>query len=275
VTGRVSGRVAVVTGAARGIGRACAIRLAEEGADVAAIDIGAPMPTVPYRASSTTQLGETAAAIEALGRRCLPLVADVRDGEAVRAAVATAAGQLGSVDILVAAAGIDSWGRAWELTDEQWDAMLAVNLTGVWHSAKAVSPHMISQGSGAMVLIGSLLSHRANRKFAHYTAAKHGVLGLVRAFALELAEYSVRVNSVDPTVVFTDMVTSQAYMDNLIGHPGATEDEVRKHYLEWNVLPTPWIEARDVANAVLFLASDEARYITGVGLPLDAGAMLR
>jgi SDR family mycofactocin-dependent oxidoreductase len=264
-----------VTGAARGIGRACALRLAEEGADIAAVDIGAAMPTVPYEPSSTRQLEDTASAVRALGRRCLPLVADVRDGEAMRAAVASTVSEFGSVDILVAAAGIDSWGSAWELTDDQWDAMLAVNLKGVWQSAKAVSPQMISQRSGAMVLIGSVLSHRANRNFAHYTAAKHGVLGLVRAFGLELAEYNIRVNSVDPTVVLTDMVTSQQYMDNLIGHPGATEQEVRDHYLRWNVLPTPWIEPLDVANAALFLASDEARFITGVGLPLDAGAMLR
>jgi NAD(P)-dependent dehydrogenase (short-subunit alcohol dehydrogenase family) len=209
--GRIAGRVAVVTGAARGIGRACALRLAEEGADIAALDIGAAMPTVPYEPSSTRQLEDTAEAVRALGRRCLPLVADVRDGEAMRAAVASTVRELGSVDILVAAAGIDSWGSAWELTDDQWDAMLAVNLKGVWQSAKAVSPQMISQ----------------------------------------------------------------QYMDNLIGHPGATDEEVRNHYLRWNVLPTPWIEPRDVANAALFLTSDESRFITGVGLPLDAGAMLR
>ncbi len=273
--GRADGRVAVVTGAARGIGRACALRLAEEGADIAALDIGGPMPTVPYEASSPQQLEETASAVRALGRRCVPLVADVRDGDAMRQAVAAAAGELGSVDVLVAAAGIDSWGSAWELTDDQWDAMLAVNLKGVWQSAKAVSPYMIRQQRGAMVFIGSVLSHRANRNFAHDTAAKHGVLGLVRAFGLELADYNVRVNSVDPTVVFTDMVTSQPYMNQLIGHEGATDEEVRNHYLQWNVLPTPWIEPRDVANAVLFLASDEARFITGLGLPLDAGAMLR
>jgi SDR family mycofactocin-dependent oxidoreductase len=272
---RMAGRVAVVTGAARGIGKACALRLAEEGADIAALDIGAAMPTVPYEPASTRQLEETAAAVQDLGRRCLPLVADVRDGAAMRTAVASAVTELGSVDVLVAAAGIDSWGSAWELTDDQWNAMLAVNLTGVWQSAKAVAPHLISQRSGAMVFIGSLLSHRASRQFAHYTAAKHGVLGLVRAFALELAEHNIRVNSVDPTVVYTDMVTSQQYMDNLVGHAGATEQEVRDHYLQWNVLPTPWIEPRDVANAVLFLASDEARFITGLGLPLDAGAMLR
>src|SRR6185437_15333908 len=159
--GRVEGRVAVVTGAARGIGRACALRLAEEGADIAALDIGGPMLTVAYEPSSLQQLEETASAVRALGRRCLPLVADVRDGDAMRQAVATAAAELGSVDVLVAAAGIDSWGSAWELTDHQWDAMLAVNLKGVWQSAKAVSPHMIRQQRGAMVFIGSVLSHRA------------------------------------------------------------------------------------------------------------------
>ena len=126
-----------------------------------------------------------------------------------------------------------------------------------------------------MVLIGSVLSHRANRDFAHYTAAKHGVLGLTRAFALELAPYGVRVNEVDPTVVYTDMVMNQQYMDRTVGHEGATLDEVKEHYLRWNTLPVPWLEPVDVANAALFLASDEARYITGVSLLVDLGAMLR
>jgi NAD(P)-dependent dehydrogenase (short-subunit alcohol dehydrogenase family) len=175
----------------------------------------------------------------------------------------------------VTAAGIDSWGRAWELADDQWQMMIDVNLTGVWKTAKAVAPAMIEQKSGAMVFIGSVLSHRANKEFAHYTAAKHGVLGLMRAFGLELAPYRVRVNSVDPTVVFTDMVMNQSYLDRLGGHPGTTLDEAREYYLKWNTLPVSWIEPVDVANACLFLASDEARYITGVALPVDLGAMLK
>jgi NAD(P)-dependent dehydrogenase (short-subunit alcohol dehydrogenase family) len=153
--------------------------------------------------------------------------------------------------------------------------MLDVNLGGVWRSAKAVAPGMIRRRAGAMVFIGSVLSHRANRQFAHYTAAKHGVLGLTRAFALELAPSMVRVNSVDPTVVYTDMVTNQAYLDRLGGHAGTTEAEAREYYLKWNTLPIPWIEPRDVANAVLFLASEEARCITGVALPVDLGALLK
>jgi NAD(P)-dependent dehydrogenase (short-subunit alcohol dehydrogenase family) len=134
---------------------------------------------------------------------------------------------------------------------------------------------MIAQRSGAMVFIGSVLSHRANKQFAHYTAAKHGVLGLMRAFALELAPSMIRVNSVDPTVVYTDMVMNQAYLDRLGGHPGTTQEEAHAHYLKWNTLPVPWLEPVDVANAVLFLSSDEARYITGVALPVDLGALLK
>jgi NAD(P)-dependent dehydrogenase (short-subunit alcohol dehydrogenase family) len=189
-------------------------------------------------------------------------------------AVAQAVDTLGGLDIVVAAAGIDSWAPAWELSQEQWDAMIGVNLTGVWQTAKAAAPALIARGGGSIVLIGSVLSHRANRDFAHYAAAKHGVLGLVRGFGLELAPHSVRVNSVDPTVVNTAMVMNQAYHDRMIGHANATMEEVQEHYRRWNKMPQPWIEPIDVANAVLFLASDEARFITGVSLPVDLGAMV-
>jgi SDR family mycofactocin-dependent oxidoreductase len=275
MSGRVEGKVALVTGAARGIGRACAVRLAEEGADVALLDIGRAIETVPYAPSTPDQLEETAEAVRASGRRALTLTADVRDGPAMRDAVEATVRQLGGLGILVAAAGVDSWANAWELSDEQWDTMIGVNLTGVWQSAKAATPPMIQAGGGVMVFIGSVLSYRANKQFAHYTAAKHGVLGLTRAFALELAPHWIRVNSVDPTAVATSMIDSQAYKDRLVGHANATDDEVRALYLGWNVLPTPWIEPADVANAVLFLGSDEARFVTGIGLPVDAGAMLK
>ena len=204
--GRVEGKVAVVTGAARGIGHASAVRLAGEGADVIAVDLGRPLATVPYALGTQAQLENTVAEIESLGRRAVACAVDVTDGAALREAIDHAATLLGGLDLLVTAAGIDSWGAAWELSDAQWQAMIDVNLTGVWQSAKAVTPHMLARGGGAMVFIGSVLSHRANRQFAHYTVAKHGVLGLMRAFALELAPHMVRVNSVDPTVVETDMV---------------------------------------------------------------------
>ena len=275
MTGRVAGKVALVTGAARGIGRACALRLAEEGADVGLIDIARDVATVPYPGARPGELQSVADAVAGLGRRCVLQTADVTDGAAIAAAVEAVRAGLGRIDILVTAAGIDSWGSAWELTEDQWQRMIDVNLGGVWRTAKAAAPTMIAQGSGAMVFIGSVLSHRANRQFAHYTAAKHGVLGLTRAFALELAPHMVRVNSVDPTVVNTDMVMNQAYLDRLGGKPGTTLEDAKRHYLQWNTLPVPWLEPLDVANAVLFLASPEARYITGVALPVDLGALLK
>jgi SDR family mycofactocin-dependent oxidoreductase len=275
MNGRVAGKVAFVTGAARGIGRACALRLAEEGADIALLDLAAPVETVPYASSEPAQLEEVSRVIHGLGRRAVTIPVDVRDGPGMRQAADRVVRELGGIDIMVAAAGIDSWGRAWELTEDQWRTMLDVNLTGVWQSCKAVAPQMIRQRSGSMVLIGSVLSHRANVQFAHYTAAKHGVLGTMRAFALELAPHMIRVNSVDPTAVATDMIMNQRYMDQVVGHEGATIDEVRERNLQWNAMPVPWIEPIDVANAALFLASEEARFITGVGLLVDLGAMLK
>jgi SDR family mycofactocin-dependent oxidoreductase len=273
--GRLSNKIAVITGAARGIGRATALRFAEEGADVALLDIGRDVPGVPYAGARGGQLDEVAAEVEALGRKVMVLTADVTNTAQVNDAIAKVIAGWGRIDALVTAAGIDSWGKAWELTDEQWQTMIDVNLTGVWKTARAVSPAMIAQRSGVMVFVGSVLSHRANKEFAHYTAAKHGVLGVMRAFALELAPYGVRANSVDPTVVKTDMVMNQAYLDRLGGHPGTTLDEAREYYLKWNTLPIPWCEPVDVANAALFLASQEARAITGVALPVDLGALLK
>jgi (+)-trans-carveol dehydrogenase len=272
---RLERKVALVTGAARGIGRAVARRFAEEGADIVLLDIARDVPGVPYPGARQQQLDEAVAEVRKLGRQALARVADVTDGRTLSDAVAQAQKQFGLIDLLVTAAGIDSWGAAWELTDDQWQKMIDVNLTGVWKTAKAVAPVMIAQGQGAMVFIGSVLSHRANKSFAHYTAAKHGVLGLMRSFGLELAQHRIRVNSVDPTVVFTDMVMNQAYLDRLGGHPGTTLEEAKAYYRNWNTLPVPWIESEDVANAFLFLASEEARYITGVALPVDLGAMLK
>ncbi|HVT53479.1 MAG TPA: mycofactocin-coupled SDR family oxidoreductase [Dongiaceae bacterium] len=272
---RLEGKVALVTGAARGIGRAVARRFAEEGADIVLLDIARDVPGVPYPGARQQQLDEAVAEVRKLGRQAMAHVADVTDGRTLSDAVAQAQKQFGHIDLLVTAAGIDSWGAAWELTDDQWQKMIDVNLSGVWKTAKAVAPVMIAQGQGAMVFIGSVLSHRANKSFAHYTAAKHGVLGLMRSFGLELAQHRIRVNSVDPTVVFTDMVMNQAYLDRLGGHPGTTLEEAKAYYRNWNTLPVPWIEPEDVANACLFLASEEARYITGVALPVDLGAMLK
>lgn len=272
---RLGGRVALVTGSARGIGRACAIRLAEEGANVALLDIARPIASVPYQPATEGDLDQTARRIRSIGRQAHIELVDVRDSEALDLAVARSTDALGPINVAVAAAGVDSWGTAWDLTDAQWQVMIDVNLTGVWRTLKSVAPQMIERRFGSIVLIGSVLSQKPNPNFAHYTAAKHGVRGLTRAFALELAPFSVRVNSVDPTAVATPMIESQAYRDQQVGHAQASIEEVELKYLRWNALPVPWIEARDVANAVLFLASDEARFITGHSLPVDAGALLK
>jgi SDR family mycofactocin-dependent oxidoreductase len=275
MTGRVQGKRALVTGGARGIGRACARRLAEEGADVAVLDLASDVPTVPYAGARREQLDAARAEIETLGRRAIARIGDVTKSETIDAVVAEMVSEWGGVDIMVAAAGIDSWARAWELDEPTWQRMIDVNLGGVWRAAKAVSPVMVKQKAGAMALIGSVLSHRPNRLFAHYAAAKHGVLGIMRAFALELGPSMVRVNSVDPTAVRTDMIVNQAYLDMVGGHAGTTEEETRELYLARRTLPVPWVEPVDIANAVLFLVSDEARYVTGISLPVDLGALLK
>lgn len=272
---RMSDRVVLITGAARGLGKACALRLADEGAALVLVDIGRAVETVPYPGASGGQLEATAHEARDRGAGVVTAIADVRDGEQLARAVEVGTHTLGPIDGLVAAAGIDSWGKSWDLTDDQWDAMLDVNLGGVWKAARSVAPTMIERRSGSMVFISSVLGHKPNVDFAHYTAAKHGVVGLARNMALELAPYGVRVNTVDPTSVKTDMIMNQLYLDRAVGHQGATVEEAQTRLGAWNALPIPWIEPIDVANAVLFLLSDEARYITGVSLPVDAGAMLK
>lgn len=272
---RLTNRVVLITGAARGLGKACALRLADEGAALVLADIGRAVETVPYPGASGEQLETTAHEARERGASVVTAVADVRDGGQLTRAVEEGTKTLGPIDGLVAAAGIDSWGKSWELTDVQWDAMLDVNLSGVWKAARAVAPAMIERRYGSMVFISSVLGHKPNVDFAHYTAAKHGVVGLARNMALELAPHGVRVNTVDPTSVNTDMIMNQLYLDRAVGHQGATIEEAQARLGMWNALPIPWIEPVDVANAVLFLLSDEARYITGVSLPVDAGAMLK
>jgi SDR family mycofactocin-dependent oxidoreductase len=270
--GRLDGKIALVTGAARGIGSACAKRFAEEGADLALVDIARDVETVAYRGAAADELAETCAVVRGLGRRASAYQCDVRDGEVMQRVASQVVGEYGRIDILVAAAGIDSRGQAWEITETQWQTMLDVNLTGVWHAAKAITPHMIEQQSGAIVFIGSVLSHKHSPGAAHYTAAKHGVLGLTKAFGFELAPYRIRVNSVAPTAVATEMALRQT----LVAEAGVPADEsLEARLLRWNTMPIAMVEPVDVANAVLFLASDEARFITGVSLPVDLGALLR
>ena len=273
MAGRVAGKVAFITGAARGQGRSHALRLAQEGADIIAVDLCGQIGTVPYPMASEADLAETVKEIEALDRRIVATQADVRDYAAVKAAVEDGVAQLGRLDIVAANAGIFSFGALAELDDTTWQDMIDVNLTGVWHAAKATIPHLRASGGGSIILTSSTAGLMAIPQIGHYTSAKHGVVGLMRTLALELAPHFIRVNSVHPTGVNTDMIQNAATyrlfrpdLDN------PTADDIVEAAKALNALPIPWVEPRDISNAVLCLASDEARYITGVTLPVDAGS---
>jgi SDR family mycofactocin-dependent oxidoreductase len=273
--GKLDGKVALITGGARGQGRTHALTLAREGADIVICDIAAQLPTVPYPLATLDDLAETARLVEALGRRCLAAQADVRDGAQMRSVVERGLAELGRIDILLANAGIESFGRAWELTDAQWDEMIGVNLTGAWQSCKAVIPHMIERRQGAIVITSSIAGLKGLPNNAHYVAAKHGVVGLMRTLAIELAPYGIRVNTVHPSSVDTPIIKNQA-MYTLFsgGRPDATLEEVEPAFRSLNLLPIPWMQPEDISNAILWLVSDDARYVTGVTLPIDAGLLV-
>ena len=276
--GRVAGKVALITGAARGQGRAHAVRLAEEGADIIAIDIARPLPTVPFPGATEEDLAETVALVEKLDRRIVAVRADVRDGAGLGRAVADGVAHLGRLDIVVANAGIfGAPGKLWEMPDELWQTTIDVNLTGVFNTVRAAVPHLLATGSGGSVVItSSAAGLKGVPNYGSYTASKHGVLGLARTLAMELAEHGVRVNTVHPGSVDTDMIindtTFRVFRPDL-EHPARAD--VTDSFAATNLLPIPWVNPRDIANAVLWLASDEARYVTGIALPVDGGMVAK
>jgi (+)-trans-carveol dehydrogenase len=277
MTGRVAGKVAFITGAARGQGRSHAIRLAQEGADIIAVDICQQIDTVPYPMATPDDLAETVKEVEALDRRIYAVAADVRDYGALKAALDDGVAQLGRLDIVSANAGIGlSPALTEDLPEQTWRDMIDVNLTGVWHTAKAAIGHLRAAGGGAMVLTSSAAGLKAYANAGHYVSAKHGVVGLMRTLALELAPDFIRVNSIHPTQVDTPMIqneeTYRLFRPDL-DHPTRADFEPASQAM--NALPIPWVDPVDISNAVLFLASDEARYITGVPLPVDAGVLLK
>lgn len=278
MTGRVAGKVAFVTGAARGQGRSHAVRLAEEGADIIAVDICRHIENTPEPGSSPDDLAETADMIKALDRRVVTAEVDVCDLGALRSAVDGGVEQLGRLDIVIANAGIGTPGAMLDDMDEpRWQQTIDVNLTGVWKSVKAGVPHIKAGGrGGSVILTSSVGGLKAYPHVGHYVTAKHGVVGLMRTFAVELGQFNIRVNSVHPTHVGTEMLlnesTFRAFRPDL-ENPGA--DDIKPICQMFHMLPIPWVEATDISNAVLFLASDESRYITGVPLPVDAGSCLK
>ncbi|MDX6343442.1 MAG: (+)-trans-carveol dehydrogenase [Trebonia sp.] len=278
MAGRVQGKVAFITGAARGQGRSHAIRLAQEGADIIAVDILEDVPGIPYAGATEADLAETVKQVEALDRRIVASKADVRNYAALQAAVDDGVAQLGRLDIVSANAGIGtSPHHAWEIDADTWQTMIDINLTGVFNTAKAAIPHLIAGGKGgAIILTSSAAGLQAYENIAHYVSAKHGVVGLMRTLALELAPYMIRVNSIHPTQVDTPMIQNEATYRLFrpdLEHP--TREDFAPASQSVNALPIPWVEPVDISNAVLFLASDEGRYITGVTLPVDAGTVIK
>jgi (+)-trans-carveol dehydrogenase len=277
MTGRVEGKVAFITGAARGQGRSHAIRLAQEGADIIAVDALKDIDTVPYPMATEEDMHETVRQVQALGRRIVASPADVRDFDSLKIALDAGVKELGHVDIVSANAGILSFGAAHELSETTWAEMIDINLSGVWRTAKAAIPHLIEQGTGgSIILTSSVAGLRSYTGVGHYVSAKHGVVGLMKTLAQELAEHHIRVNTVNPTQVDTPMVQNQGMYDLFspdIEHP--TKEDFARASGETILYPIPWVESIDVSNAVLFLASEESRFITGVALPIDGGVLVK
>ena len=272
MAGRVEGKVAFITGAARGQGRSHAVRLAEEGADIIAIDICGPIrpgTETAIPASTPEDLAETADLVKNLGRRIVTAEVDVRDFPGVKEAVDSGVEQLGRLDIVVANAGIGNGGDVLHETSQlDWDEMIDTNLSGVWKSVKAAVPHIISGGNGgSIVLTSSVGGLKAYPHCGNYVAAKHGVVGLMRTYANLLAQFNIRVNSIHPAGVNTPMIDNDFIRSWLEGIAQETQGGPDMG----NALPVQTLEPEDIANAVFYLVSDTGRYVTGVALPVDAG----
>jgi SDR family mycofactocin-dependent oxidoreductase len=263
-----AGKVAFITGAAHGQGRATALALAREGARIAALDIARPMSYPGYGMGSPDELEGLSEACRQVGTECLTYAGDVRDDAAVRHAVDTTVTHFGRIDILFNNAGICAYGWAHELTEEAWDAMLDINLKGAWLVARRIIPVMMRQRSGVIINNSSIAGLRGMARLSHYAASKWGLTGLTKSWAIELAPYGIRVNSLHPTGVNTPM------NDGLAALEGLTPEQIAERSAG-NLLPVPWIEPEDVAEAVLYLASEKARFVTGAPLILDAGLLTR
>jgi SDR family mycofactocin-dependent oxidoreductase len=267
--GRVAGKVALVTGAARGQGRSHALRLAAEGADIVAVDVCAPVDHVSYATATPEDLATTARMVEETGARVVTAEVDVRDAAGLASAVAEGATALGGLDIAVANAGVCSIQRWDEVTPELWDTVIGINLTGVWNTCTAAIPHLLERGGGSMILISSTAGLKGQPFLTPYVASKHGLVGIMRSLANELAGRHVRVNSLHPTGVDTPMLNGMTGLTERI----EASPDVGSLFL--NSLPVDLVRPEDVSNAVLFLASDEARYVTGLTMTVDAGASAR
>ena len=273
---RFDGKVALITGAARGQGRSHALRLAEEGADIIALDLCRQIDTVPYPMADSDDLVTTVDLIKSRGRRVFADEVDVRDLQGLEAAVTAGVSELGRLDIVVANAGtLNDTAPLWDITEQQFQDQIDVNLTGVWKTIKATVPTMLKQNDGGVIiLISSISGLTVELNVGHYAASKHGVNGLMRTLSAELAPFGIRVNSLNPTNVNTAMINNPRYNRLFAGGmDGATQDDALDALTAMHALPVPFLEPIDVSNAVVYLASDDGRYITGTAHVIDAGAM--
>jgi SDR family mycofactocin-dependent oxidoreductase len=272
VDGRFADRVVFITGAARGQGRNHALRFAAEGADIVACDVPARMASVPYPLSTAEDLAETVSLVEALGRRCLGLPVDIRDGAAMAAAVETTMAEFGHLDIALANAGVVNLQAITDIDDQSWHDVIDTNLTGTFNTLRAVIPPMTAAGFGRIVVTSSMSGRRGNPGAAHYSASKWGVIGLVKSVALELRHTGITVNAVCTTNVDTPMIHNpfvyQRYCPDI---DSPTVDDVLAGFTAVNQIPVPWVEPDDVSHMILFLAGTEARYVTGSTLDVSCG----
>ena len=275
---RFHDRTVFITGAAHGMGRAHALAFAREGAQIVICDACHQYSTVPYPLARSEELSALATEIEQMGRPVLAAEVNVTDLASMQALVEQAQRELGPIDILVANAGIYSFAPSWELTEEQWDETVDVDLKGVWISCKVCIPHMLNRRSGKIICISSTAGLKGMANLAHYVAAKHGVVGLVKTLAIELASYNINVNAICSTSVDTAMLSNQALYDVFAGGPGplATQEHTLELMNQLNLFPDrDLLPPEDISSVVLWLASEEARHLTGCALPVDAGYLTR
>lgn len=268
MTLELEGQVAFITGAAHGQGRATALALARAGMHIAALDVAKTLPYPAYGMGTGDELRSLETEVRDLGRECAVYAADVREDAAIAPAIADAARRLGRIDVLFNNAGICAYGLAHEMPESEWDAMIDINLKGAWIVARHVIPHMIRQKSGVIVNNSSIAGLRGMNRLSHYAASKWGLVGLTKSWAIELAPHNIRVISIHPTGVNTPM------NDGLAAMEGTTTQEIAERSAG-NLLAVPWIEPEDVAEAVLWLVSRKARFVTGSQMVLDAGLLTR
>ncbi|WP_261166672.1 mycofactocin-coupled SDR family oxidoreductase [Microbacterium sp. Marseille-Q6965] len=276
--GMLEGKVALITGGSRGQGRAHAVTCAREGADVIVVDTLQQIGTVAYPMAQQSDFDETVAQVEALDRRIVAVEGDVRNQADLDRAVERGLAEFGRLDILIANAGIFSLAPAHEMTDEMWDDMIAVNLTGVWKSAKAVLPHMMQQGGGSIVMTSSINGLEPGANYVHYCAAKFGVVGIMKTLALEYARHGIRVNAVHPGAILTPMTSWQGAWDMMSGKPageGTEADMLEAGYSFHALKGHGFLSPQRIADAALWLNSDLASAVTGISVPVDAGHLLQ